>query len=243
MENLFIKQNNLFDLSIWVKIFMIISFGPVIFLYSNRDVSIISLLYLSILLIKINKVRFAIKYSLIIFTAVLIEYILKAYMNTTLSATLNGLINIFYICFPPVIMATFVINSSKTSDIIGALDKHKVPRAITIPLTIVIRFIPTIFNEYKNIKDSMALRGINSNILSFVTSPIRSMEYLIVPLVIRSIKISEDLTISALTRGIENDKKRSTLRDHSISKYDFSFLLLYLLFLLIIIIIGKGYKL
>ena len=75
------------------------------------------------------------------------------------------------------------------------------------------RYIPTVQDEFRSIKNTMKLRGIGLNVKNVVLHPIKTCEYAIVPLVIRSMTISDELAASAMTRGLDLESERTSYRE------------------------------
>ncbi|MBN1468471.1 MAG: hypothetical protein JW924_07075 [Fusobacteriaceae bacterium] len=47
---------------------------------------------------------------------------------------------------------------------------------------------------------------IELNIISFIKNPLENFEYLLIPLLFRSIKLADELILSVLIKGGENDR-------------------------------------
>ena len=62
----------------------------------------------------------------------------------------------------------------------------RVPEAVVIPCVVVIRFFPTIAEDYRQIRNAMALRGIASGGWGLVRHPAQSLEYILIPLLMNS---------------------------------------------------------
>ena len=60
-----------------------------------------------------------------------------------------------------------------------------VPEAVVIPCVVVIRFFPTIAEDYRQIRNAMALRGISSGGWGIVRHPTQSLEYILIPLLMK----------------------------------------------------------
>ena len=78
----------------------------------------------------------------------------------------------------------------------------KVPRSIGIPFSVLLRFVPTIKIELKALKENMKIRGIVTSRFFPLLHPIKYIEYTLVPLLMRMIKISDELSASALIRDL-----------------------------------------
>lgn len=108
---------------------------------------------------------------------------------------------------PTIAMGVYFVNSTTLGELLASLQKLRVPTAVTIPLAVVFRFLPTIAQESGKIKDSMYLRGIRPS------NPIAYMEYRMVPLLISVTKIGDELSAAALTKGLGSPVKRVPVVD------------------------------
>ena len=86
----------------------------------------------------------------------------------------------------------------------------KIPRSITITFAMVLRFFPTFSEEIHNIYDAMKLRGIALSWKNVFTRPMLILEAITIPIVMRSASIAEELSASAVTRGIDNPAQRTS---------------------------------
>ena len=127
-------------------------------------------------------------------------------------------------------MAKFAINSSSMSEIASSLKKMKVPDTIVIPITVMARFFHATKEDYRQVKDAMYLHGLTNKRLFF--HPIKLFEYRIIPLFMVLTKTADDVSVSAMTRGLKIGKVRSSLSENSFGVLD------YFCFLLMCILIG-----
>lgn len=94
-------------------------------------------------------------------------------------------------------VAMYLVRTTRPSEFTAALRVARVPRGITVSGVVMLRFIPTMIAEARAVRDAMRLRG-----LGLLRSPIRGIEYFTVPLIASSLRASEDLSASALLRGL-----------------------------------------
>lgn len=106
---------------------------------------------------------------------------------------------------PSCMMGIFLMSTTTSSEFMAGLEKMHVPSKITIPLAVIFRFFPTILEENKAIKDAMRMRGIGLGGRKFG----KILEYRLMPLMISSAKIGDELSQAALTRGLYGEKKRT----------------------------------
>jgi energy-coupling factor transporter transmembrane protein EcfT len=109
--------------------------------------------------------------------------------------------------FPIVAMASYTIRTTGVSEVVAALERLHAPQAFVIPLSVVLRFIPTIHQENRSIADAMRLRGIS--FAGGVRNPVTLLEYRVVPLLLSLVRIGDELTAAALTRGLGGEPART----------------------------------
>jgi energy-coupling factor transporter transmembrane protein EcfT len=145
------------------------------------------------------------------------------------------LLGMVYKFIVPVMAAylTFKIPSGK---LIAVFQKSAMPQNVLLILLVIIRFIPTISGELKTIKETMKVRGFTGNGWKIISHPLRTMEYVVVPLIFRSIKVGDELAAASIVRGIENPGKKQSYYKTSISKTDLAILAISLCLLIVGII-------
>ena len=87
-------------------------------------------------------------------------------------------------------------------------------------LLVVFRFFPTMRTELKGVGRSMKNRGLTAA-GQLLTHPLQSMEYVLVPFLLRVLQLADQLSVSAVARGAERPgvrgsyyEKRIGARDH-----------------------------
>lgn len=103
---------------------------------------------------------------------------------------------------PCIILGTIIVKKIPFQYLILALHKFKFPKSVIIPLAVTIRYIPSIHEESRQIKDAMKLRKIHG---------IKRIEYTLVPLIMSAINTADELSAAAVTRGIENPCKKTSI--------------------------------
>ncbi|MDR2247979.1 MAG: energy-coupling factor transporter transmembrane protein EcfT [Treponema sp.] len=128
------------------------------------------------------------------------------------------------ICFrrimPAIFFASGLIATTRVSDIISALQKLHMPKSIIIPFAVTLRFFPTAKEEFLHIRDAMKLRGISISVKNIVTRPLTLLERIAVPMILRCANIAEELSAAAVTRGIESEGRRTSLRELNLHAAD-----------------------
>lgn len=97
-------------------------------------------------------------------------------------------------------MAAFC--TTRPSDFVCALRRLHVPHALIIPVIVLMRFFPTIRHDYRQIRHSLRLRGIAEHSGAMLLRPLQSLEYILIPLLMNAVRVAQDLTVAALTKGL-----------------------------------------
>lgn len=140
-----------------------------------------------------------------------IEHLTHYIGNVTLLVAATT-VNFFFLKFTAIFMlGSFLIKTTTVTEIICALETLKIPNQITIPFAVAVRFIPSIQEDFTALKASLRVRNISISLWSFLRRPIQTVEYMLVPILMRAYKISDELAASAMIRGIDSANKKTLL--------------------------------
>ncbi|MBE6049590.1 MAG: energy-coupling factor transporter transmembrane protein EcfT [Clostridium sp.] len=176
-----------------------------------------------ILLIVNKHLESAIKYIFIYALAFLAEMVFIPSTTGIVNFLLVGTAGIFSRMLPGFMMGYVLFSTTKVSEFISAMEKMHVTEKITIPMSVMFRFFPTVYEEGEAIGDAMRMRGIGMG--SLFKSPLKMLEYRMVPLLMSSVKIGEELSAASLTRGLGGKDKRTNICDIGFGLWDIIFLI------------------
>lgn len=145
-------------------------------------------------------------------------------------AMLTGVINRMG---PGLLMGYYLLSTTTVSEFIAAMERIRIPKQLVIPLSVMFRFFPTIKEESSSINDAMRMRGIRFG--KSRRGILALMEYRLVPLFISCVKIGEELSCSALTRGLGSFIKRTNICKIKLSFIDFLYVAFSIVILLLLI--------
>lgn len=91
--------------------------------------------------------------------------------------------------------------TTSPTELTAALRAARVPRAIIVSGAVMLRFVPVIAAEARAVHDAMRLRGIGGW-AGLLRHPVLGIERFTVPLIASSLRVGEDLSASALLRGL-----------------------------------------
>jgi len=103
---------------------------------------------------------------------------------------------------PCIVTGAYAFGTTSVSEFVCAMRRMRVPESLVIPCMVVIRFFPTIREDFNQIRCAMRLRGIGGGKWGLLLHPMQSLEYILIPLLMNSNNVAQDLSVAALTRGI-----------------------------------------
>lgn len=155
-------------------------------------------------------------------TVYVLEYALFPHVSGLFAGILLIVIMIVERFLPAFLTGTYVINTTTVSEFKAAMDKLHMPDALTIPMCVMFRLFPTIHEENDSIRAAMKMRGIRFG----GGKAGKMLEYRVVPMIACTAKIGEELSASALTRGLGKQKKRTNICRIGFGWADWTFFLL-----------------
>ena len=114
-----------------------------------------------------------------------------------------------------VFMSALPIVKTQPGELRAIFKKLIVHRNFHLPLIFMLRFFPTVKYEFREIIESLRLRGICS-----WKKPLTAVEYLFVPMIFSASKTAEELAAAAEVRGISAEGDHSSRRLIQFKKSD-----------------------
>lgn len=144
-------------------------------------------------------------------------FLLAAFCESIILSKTSGILNLILLILsglitrfvPGMVMGYYLVSTTKVSEFNASMKRMHITDKITIPLSVMFRFIPTIIEEISAINDAMKMRGIGKS--NFFKTPILFLEYRLVPLMMSIVKIGDELSAASLTKGLGSGKKRTNI--------------------------------
>ena len=146
----------------------------------------------------------------------------------TMFVAFLGLVHKVYACG---MLAGLVISTTKVGEFLSAMAHLHIPKKLTIPIAVMLRYLPTIREDWRFIKDAMRLRDVSPTLWGFLKAPAMTVNCIYVPLLTAASKAADELSIASVTRGIENPKPRTCLVSIRMQTGDILTLILFAAFL------------
>lgn len=158
-----------------------------------------------VLLLSIKRFQAAVIYVFLMFGAVLCEGYVIPHTSGVLNLTLMTICGVISRFGPGYLMGWYLVKSTSVSEFITAMERMHFPNAVTIPLSVMFRYFPTLKEEYASIHDAMKMREIGQSI----KNPFTYVEYVLVPIMMSTMQIANDLSAASLTKGLGVNGKRT----------------------------------
>ena len=146
----------------------------------------------------------------------------EGFALTLLSLASNGI----RMLLPCIVSGAYAFSTTTAGEMVCGLRKLHVPETIIIPCVVVIRFFPTIREDYRQIRSAMAFRGIAVGNAAVLRHPMQSLEYILIPLLMNGNNVAQDLSVAALTKGISLPGEHTSMVQLKMSAFDWLYMIL-----------------
>ena len=193
------------------KLITLVTITTLMFSTSNEGIMnvvkpILSLIPFALILSE-RRFKTAGKYALLYVACFILERLALNVWSGMLSFMVLAVSSIMTRFAPGIMTGAYLISSTSVSEFIGAMERMHITEKIIIPLSVIFRFFPTIGEEYQAIRDAMKMRNIRFG----GRNPFLMIEYRLIPLMVSVVKISDELSAAALTRGLGAPVRRTNV--------------------------------
>ncbi|RIP37219.1 energy-coupling factor transporter transmembrane protein EcfT [Staphylococcus gallinarum] len=171
-----------------------------------------------LLIVTIRKYMLGFLYLIVIIIAWMMETVIHFNYSPWLTLILFITAGIITRFLPALLMGYYIVKTTEVATFITSLERMHCPRKLTIPLSVMFRFMPTIKEEAKSIKRAMKMRGIDYKYA--MSHPLKYIEFRVVPLLNSIIKIGNELSMASMTRGLTLHQIRTNMIDLTLKLVD-----------------------
>lgn len=136
---------------------------------------------------------------------------IMAEMTGTLRTMFVAFLGLFHKVYACGMLAGIILSTTKVSEFLSAMNRLHAPQKLVIPLAVMLRYLPTIQEDWRFIQDAMRLRDVSPTPAGLLAHPGITAECIYVPLMMAASKAADELSIAAVTRGIETPHPRTCL--------------------------------
>ena len=104
----------------------------------------------------------------------------------------------------------------------AATNRMRAPQGLSISIAVMMRFFPTLAEEYRSIRDAMKMREIQFG----GGKATKMITYRLIPIMFSSISIGDELSAAAVTRGLGAPVRRTNVCEIGFHICDFLIVIL-----------------
>ena len=172
---------------------------------------------LALLILMSGRFRSAVKWMIGFAAILLLQWIVLPASPKLIATSFSIFANYSRRMFPCLMVGGLLIHTVSLREFIQGLRMLHVPQKLIIPISVTLRYFPAIKEETGYIRDAMRLRNIRG---------LQKAEALIVPLMVSATATAEELSAAAVTRGIEDPAKKTSLVELHSCVWDWGFVIL-----------------
>ena len=200
-----------FPLDVRTKFFLLFFIGFYIFTVPAFAMEIIIFTTLSVILTLNGQLRTVLKMGCIFVIMALLDVTVSPMISGSLSFLFNTVVRLTRLVFPIYLSAILLMRTTTVSEFIAAFRRMHLPDVIIIPISVMFRFIPTVSEEWQSIRNAMRFRGIGISAKAVVMHPMATLEYMLIPLLMSTATISDELAAASLSRGLDSGAPRTCI--------------------------------
>ena len=208
------------------KVLLLIELDMLIFLGRSLFYETGVFLLCSLILIVGGQCKMSLKYIGIFVIFAGIEHLIRPYMAHFSVSLIYFAVVIIRRVLPVFILAKWLIATTEVSAFVAALWEMRLPRNMIITGSVIFRCFPTIREEWTAIQSAMRMRGIECNARSLLFKPSETITYILIPLFISILNISDELAAAALCRGLDNPGTHTCMTEIGFKRQDVALLIL-----------------
>ena len=141
-----------------------------------------------------------------------IQFLLLPRVGATAAMMLAGFVY-FKVLMPIALPADHLMRTTSVQEVLAAAKKMRVPEKMRIGFAIIMRYLPVVGQNFRQVRDAMKLRdlrGLGTRV-----------EAVYVPMLMNTVQAAEDLSTAACTRGIENPGDKTSFVKVGLRTRDF----------------------
>lgn len=194
------------------KLFMVFVVSSVVLMTATTPllwkVRIVMTMIPIVLLVLEKRYASAIRFTLLYSIALVLTFCFLSEESTGIfKSLLTGYCGIVVQFMPALITAWYVVRTTKIDEFMSSMQKMHIPDGITISLAVVMRFFPTLKEEYLSIRDAMKMRGV----MLGGGNAVKMIEFRMIPLLFSCVNIGDELSAAAVTRGLGGKARRTSV--------------------------------
>ena len=158
-----------------------------------------------------GKVRYSIIGTIVFLALYLFTTLYLGNVTGTAYTMFTAWLSLVFKVYPCGMLAGIAVSTTRVNEFLSAMNRIHAPKKFVITFAVMLRYIPTIQEDWHFVKDAMRMRDVSPSLGGFLSHPGMTVECIYVPLMMMASKAADELSIASVTRGIENPNPRTCL--------------------------------
>lgn len=113
---------------------------------------------------------------------------------------------------------------------VGTMKSVRLPRFLFLPLMVFCRFVPEFIDVIRQLRDAVRMRGFSVGFGSAILHPLQTIRLTVIPLVVRTLRMADNLSMAAEMKRVGYAKKPTQLRTLRFRGIDYALMALTVVF-------------
>lgn len=222
------KQSKYFKIDPRTGLLLLVFANIIAFTQDSLWIELVWIGMLALLTLLCVSMSSAIKWIIAFGALLLLQWYVLPASPEIIATSFSIFVNYTKKIFPCLMVGSLMIKTMSLRQFILGLRKLHIPQKLIIPISVTIRYFPAIKEEAGYIRDAMRLRRIRGA---------EKIEAMVVPLIISATGTAEELSAAAVTRGIENPAKKTSVMRLQMGWFDWAVLAVFAMFSVIVFLI------
>ena len=145
-------------------------------------------------------------------------------MARMMSGVLDGFHTPFLRSLPSMNVLLAIGLNFSVQGFVGTMKSVRLPRFLFLPLLVFCRFVPEFVDVVRQLRDAVRMRGFSVGFGAAFVHPFQSVRLTVVPLVVRTLRMADNLSMAAEMKRVGYARKPTQLRTLRFRKADFAML-------------------
>lgn len=203
------------------KFVLLFGVGISSFMFPPLWLEVVTFVLMAMLLAFNHRLKSTVRFTCVFVVMLLLDWLVSTIDSGGFTALFFFIVRMGRIMLPIFMAVSLLVKATSVSEFMVSFERMHLPSHVIIPLSVMFRFIPTISEEWQSIRDAMRFRGIGISVRSVLTKPMLTLEYTMVPLLMSTATIADELAAASLSRGLDADTHRTCIEDVKLRIQDY----------------------
>jgi len=134
------------------------------------------ILLIAVMGVLCGKVRYSIIGTIVFLVLYLFTTLYLGNVTGTAYTMFTAWLSLVFKVYPCGMLAGIAVSTTRVNEFLSAMNKAHVPKKVVIPLAVMLRYLPTIREDWRFIKDAMRLRDVSPSLKGLISHPGMTIE-------------------------------------------------------------------